>query len=294
MISSKLPDIASFKESSPVLSKNTVISAFSNYSYYYPAHQTPYLFITNAINKGHYYIRGKHLALSERQFLLLNTNEQLSIRFDQDLPLHTLFILFEEQFFKDCLHYYFTNAQSLLDNPHQALKDEFWLPNIPYRLNQNLSAKASCFQYNHPWQQSELDAILFELIGDFLCENAETKKKINRIDVKKRETKEELYRRLTTLVDYMYSSLYDSLTLDEMAKIACLNKFHLLSVFKDLFHTTPVQFFRELKLQRAHELLQEQRSVSDVCYSLGFESIGSFSNLFKKHFRIPPSSILKN
>ena len=47
MISSKLPDIASFKDSSPVLSKNTVISAYTNHSYYYPAHQTPYLFIKN-------------------------------------------------------------------------------------------------------------------------------------------------------------------------------------------------------------------------------------------------------
>jgi hypothetical protein len=52
MISSKLPDIASFKKSPPVLSRNTVISAYTNRIYYYPTHQTPYLFTTNAIIEG--------------------------------------------------------------------------------------------------------------------------------------------------------------------------------------------------------------------------------------------------
>jgi len=50
-----------------------------------------------------------------------------------------------------------------------------------------------------------------------------------------------------------------------------------------VYRKTPHQYLTEKRLKRAKALLaKEGISISDVCNSVGFESLGSFSTLFKK------------
>jgi AraC-like DNA-binding protein len=54
-------------------------------------------------------------------------------------------------------------------------------------------------------------------------------------------------------------------------------------IFTHLYRKTPHQYLTEKRLKRAKALLaKEGISISDVCNSVGFESLGSFSTLFKK------------
>jgi AraC family transcriptional regulator len=139
-----------------------------------------------------------------------------------------------------------------------------------------------------------LDTLLFELIIEFSLLNKHISKQLKKIDAVKKSTREELYRRLFLAKEFIHDHVCENLTLEQIAKAACLDKFHFLYNFKALFNTTPHQYYTELKLQKAFQLLQsKQHSVTGVCYLVGFKGIGSFSNLFKRRFDISPSQLLK-
>jgi AraC-like DNA-binding protein len=48
-----------------------------------------------------------------------------------------------------------------------------------------------------------------------------------------------------------------------------------------------------VRIGKAKELLKDGRSVSDVCYAVGFESLSSFSGLFKRLEGLTPSAYLR-
>jgi AraC-like DNA-binding protein len=73
------------------------------------------------------------------------------------------------------------------------------------------------------------------------------------------------------------------LDLSEMSKQACLSRYHFLRVFRDTFDTTPHQYLIQRRIERAKELLSAGKSsVTDVCFEVGFQSLGSFSALFRR------------
>ncbi|MEO0895355.1 MAG: AraC family transcriptional regulator [Bacteroidota bacterium] len=83
---------------------------------------------------------------------------------------------------------------------------------------------------------------------------------------------------------------FDSLiNLDVLAASSHTSKYHLIRVFKKYYGTTPRQYLINKRLSKAKEYLREGRSVSDTCFSIGFESINSFSNLFKAKNGMSPS-----
>lgn len=93
----------------------------------------------------------------------------------------------------------------------------------------------------------------------------------------------DVYERLCRARQFI-DECYDlPLDLDEIAREACLSRYHFLRLFRDTFHTTPHQYLIQRRIERAKELLSYGRlSVTDVCFEVGFQSLGSFSALFRK------------
>jgi len=77
---------------------------------------------------------------------------------------------------------------------------------------------------------------------------------------------------------------YDQpLDLTEISKHACLSRYHFLRLFRETFDTTPRQYLISRRIDKAKELLRVQSlSVTDICFAVGFQSVGSFSALFHK------------
>ncbi|MFC4258076.1 helix-turn-helix domain-containing protein [Marinobacter lacisalsi] len=75
-----------------------------------------------------------------------------------------------------------------------------------------------------------------------------------------------------------------------IAQDASLSLGHFIRRFTAVFGETPHQFRTRIRLERAKELLAlSEDSVTDICMSVGFSSLGSFSWLFSRHFGEPPS-----
>lgn len=74
------------------------------------------------------------------------------------------------------------------------------------------------------------------------------------------------------------------LNLDQISEKACFSPYHFLRLFRRAFKITPHQYLIEKRIEKAKELLtSDDLRVTDVCFEVGFQSLGSFSSLFHKY-----------
>ena len=64
---------------------------------------------------------------------------------------------------------------------------------------------------------------------------------------------------------------------------------------RERFDKSPNELIRDMRLLRAAELLRaEAGNVTEVCYAVGFQSLGYFSQRFRERFSVPPSRYARN
>jgi len=88
---------------------------------------------------------------------------------------------------------------------------------------------------------------------------------------------------------YIDTNFDKKINLDLLARLQLASKYHLIRVFKKYYGITPRQYLISKRIEIAKKKLKSGTSVSDTCYSVGFDSINSFSNLFRAKTGIPPS-----
>ena len=92
--------------------------------------------------------------------------------------------------------------------------------------------------------------------------------------------------RARNFIDLCYDLPID---LDEISSQACFSRYHFLRLFRQAFNITPHQYLVERRIEKAKELLSaNDLRVTDVCFEVGFQSLGSFSSLFHKSVGHPP------
>jgi len=99
-----------------------------------------------------------------------------------------------------------------------------------------------------------------------------------------------LYRRIVKAKLFMDSNYADAIDLDHIADEAFFSKFHFIRLFKKTYGKTPHQYLTWVRIEKSKLLLKEEISVSEVCYSVGFDSISSFTGLFKRVVGQTPST----
>ena len=84
-------------------------------------------------------------------------------------------------------------------------------------------------------------------------------------------------------------------TLLELARLVGLSHTKLNRGFREMYGTTVFGYLRKIRLERAKLLLEEQRmSVTEAAFSVGYNSLPSFSTAFSKHFGLKPITCIKN
>ena len=91
------------------------------------------------------------------------------------------------------------------------------------------------------------------------------------------------------VIEAMHAHVSEPLSLDEMAEIACLSPFHFHRMFRAITGIPPGEFLAALRLNAAKRLLlTSSLSVTDVCFDLGYASLGTFTQRFKQVIGISP------
>ena len=90
-------------------------------------------------------------------------------------------------------------------------------------------------------------------------------------------------RRLQRVLDFIEANLEGDLTLDHMASIACLSRFHFARAFKEAVGQSPHRYVSAKRLNRAKALLMRaDRSLVDIALSLRFSSQANFTRAFRQ------------
>jgi AraC-like DNA-binding protein len=99
----------------------------------------------------------------------------------------------------------------------------------------------------------------------------------------------DIYKRIVAAKVFIDKYYYDDIDLDQIASQASLSRFHFHRLFTRIYKKTPHQYLTQTRIAVAKELLKKEGiSITEVCNSIGFESLGSFSSLFRKQSGYSP------
>jgi AraC-like DNA-binding protein len=99
---------------------------------------------------------------------------------------------------------------------------------------------------------------------------------------------DDTFRRLCRGRDLLASEYKTRVLLQQAAREACLSQFHFHRLFRATFGETPHDFLTRLRLDRARQMLASDHTVTEVCFEIGYESLGSFSSKFHAQFGCSP------
>ena len=93
---------------------------------------------------------------------------------------------------------------------------------------------------------------------------------------------EENNRRRLRARDAMDRTYAQPLDVPSLARIAHVSEAHFIRTFRATFGETPHRYLQRRRVERAMFLLREtDRSVTDICLDVGFNSLGTFSRTFR-------------
>jgi AraC-like DNA-binding protein len=101
--------------------------------------------------------------------------------------------------------------------------------------------------------------------------------------------KQYLYRQIVRAKLFIDANFAEPIDLDAIADAACFSKFHFVRTFKEIYGKTPHQYLTWVRVERAKELLAASEPVTKVCFSVGFDSVSSFTGLFKRRVGVTPA-----
>lgn len=102
-----------------------------------------------------------------------------------------------------------------------------------------------------------------------------------------------LYSRIVRAKLFIDNNYSEDIDIDNISDEAYFSKFHFIREFKKIYGKTPHQYLKAVRIEKSIQLLRAEIPVSEVCYSVGFESLSSFSGLFKRIAGMTPSAYLK-
>jgi AraC family transcriptional regulator len=238
-----------------------------------------------------YNVGDGYYAVDDRAYLLLNHAQPYRITIEAQQPVESFCIFFAQGFAEEVARSLTTPTGRLLDEPDASPSPlHFFERTYPH----DAEVSPLLFRLRHTFAQGTpetgwLEEYLHLLMQHLLRVHQQIWSEVEDLPAARLATREELYRRLHQARDYAAALLHTRLTLDEMARVACLSPNHFLRMFKATFHQTPHQYLTTKRLEQArHLLLHTNLSVTEICFAVGFESLGSFSWLFRRQVGLSP------
>jgi AraC-like DNA-binding protein len=98
-------------------------------------------------------------------------------------------------------------------------------------------------------------------------------------------------RRLLRARDAMDRAYAEPLNVRAVAAVAHVSEAHFSRTFRAVFGETPHRYLQRRRVERSMFLLREtDRSVTDICFDVGFNSLGTFSRTFRRIVGETPSA----
>jgi AraC-like DNA-binding protein len=239
-----------------------------------------------------YRTEGVWFAVDETGYLILNERQPYEIHIESPTRVESFIVYFPSGWAEEVLQSLTALPEKLLDEPHCASRRrtlffEKFTPHDPL-----VSPVLTALRRAHKrgllpdlWIEQKLRHLLACMLQ---AQDAALRESAG-LPGQRVSTREELWRRLNRGRDFMHARFDSALTLSEIASAACLSPFHFLRCFKALFRMTPHEYLSTCRVERAKFLLKRTAApITEICFAVGFESLGSFSSWFTRITGLPP------
>lgn len=273
--------------------RNVVIHAKSR-DVSYPLHWGPLTIKSVLSGEEHYQTNHSHYAVDNEHFLLFNNGRMYSSWISSPREVESFTLNINPAFEQHAVRSLRGTATDQLDEPFQEGHHEFRFTERLYANEHHVmpivrSIRQLSVDFSR--HNDRIDLMFYSLIEGLLSLQANTNAEIERVDRTRLSTRNEIFERLVRAKDFIYSSYSNNLSLEQMARVACMNSFYFLRQFRRTFGVTPHQLLTNRRLEAATGLLQTtDRPVNDICTEIGFSDPSSFGKLFRRRYGVSPSA----
>lgn len=99
---------------------------------------------------------------------------------------------------------------------------------------------------------------------------------------------------ITAALQCLEANVSSPLDIDQLCRKACMSRSRLYVEFKKQLGCTPGEFQQQIRLKSAADAIRSGQSVTEACYSFGFNDLSHFSRRFSHFFGCSPSSYRKH
>jgi AraC-like DNA-binding protein len=275
----------------PVYTEHFLFSEVLHRPYQCPEHPSGIGLLIAGKGVCNYYVSGARNEIEQNKVFFINRGSPLAISTTQPGVMPTM-LFFNSQLPDLVQHSLIYSDEVLLENFDNLPYDFSYLERVHVdaglrdRIFDLIEAGSSCSSF----ADILADAAVRAIFEDLLKANREAYKYSQNIQAVKASTRLEIFRRVSLARNWMDENFNTPLSLEDIASIASMNSQHFLRMFKQVYCITPHQYLIDLKLRKAKGLLESTNmTANEICLAIGFESVFSFSLLFKKRFGRPPS-----
>ncbi len=227
-------------------------------------------------------------------YLILNEGQHCSGYVDSDKAVEVLSVFFEKNFAAEVLGNLTAPEDKLIFNPPiknsqpiQFFEKLYPIDNFVMPVIMKMKIASSVKFEDSVWWEEQF----YELLEKMLFVHRRIYKVVEKLPPVKLSTKTDLYKRICKAKEYIDSNFTLPLTLEKISGEACLSRYHFLRLFKEVYGETPYQHISGLRIRKAVSLLSSgNMPVTGICSEVGFDSLSSFSWLFKQKLGLSPGS----
>lgn len=99
--------------------------------------------------------------------------------------------------------------------------------------------------------------------------------------------------RINVVINYIHKNIDKIITLEELAKLYCLEKNYFIRLFKENMSVSPYKYIKNYRLKLAASYLKRDCTVSEAAELVEYSDVSSFSHAFEKEYGKYPSEYKK-
>lgn len=219
-------------------------------------------------------VGGREIGIDDDTFLILNNGRSYSSRLRATHPMESLVICFRPGLAEAA-------CGAMAVSLDTALADGPTVPAVEPEFIENLQPHDRCVTPvlrfirahalqgldNESWYEEQLHFLLERMQRH----RSQVQERVDSLRLARASTRHEVFRRIGYATDFMQTHYARSIDLDEIAKVACLSKYHFLRLFALVHGMTPFSYLQRKRARVALRLLRTTAfTVAEVACSVGF------------------------
>lgn len=238
-------------------------------------------------------VGGQRFVVDSTSWLVVDRLSAYDLEIRSAEPVETFVVFFADALLADVATARLSSLERLLEDPTARTEPE--LP-ITRRLwsgiadfQRALQSLRAATQNPDGMTQGMLDGELRVCLDACADLSARAREEQQGIRAARPATRLELYRRVLRGKSYLDETMAQVFDLEDAARTACLAPHHFHRTFRSAFGVTPYSYVTARRIATARRLLAEtRRTVAEICATVGYESLPSFTTRFRRIVGVTP------